>query len=246
MPQCDCKAPSVMNLISFGRTRHWMHVACTVNRDRRLFVCMLLPLWCRDIRQSIHHTTKRPVDSLFCFLFSSFLEAQTFCCTSVLLCHSGQSNILCCILAGSKRRSHYDLVTLNASLRHLCFGLTFQATNLFLSSVTAQGCSVFASFRHLCPRSVETIVSWGMWGSLWIAGVLFASSCGCLLRDTKDECSFVALCWLHCSQDLQCHSEMEAWICLFVRQTNVKVCFLLVCVCVFPACRSCTWSFLGW
>lgn len=69
MPQCDCKAPSVMNLISFGRTRHWMHVACTVNRDRWLFVCMLLPLWCRDIRQSIHHTTKRPVGFLFFVFF---------------------------------------------------------------------------------------------------------------------------------------------------------------------------------
>lgn len=116
----------------------------------------------------------------FCFLLSwrhkHFVVHLFFC---VIL---GSPSILCCILAGSKRRSHYDLVTLNASL---CFGLTFQATNLFLSSVTAQGCSVFASFRHLCPRSVETIVSWGMWGSLWIAGVLFASSCGCFAEGHK-------------------------------------------------------------
>lgn len=159
MPQCDCKAPSVMNLTSFGRTRHWMHVACTVNRDRRLFVCICFLSGVVISGRAFIIQLNVPLAFCFVFLFSSFLEAQTFCCTSVLLCHSGQSNILCCILAGSKRRSHYHLVTLNASLRHLCFGLTFQATNLFLSSVTAQGCSVFASFRHLCPRSVETIVS---------------------------------------------------------------------------------------
>lgn len=166
MPQCDCKAPSVMNLISFGRTRHWMHVACTVNRDRRLFVCMLLPLWCCDIRQSIHHTTKRPVGFLFFVFFFlggtnillyicsfvSFWAVPTFYAAFWLV-------VKVCDILTDPKRSHYDLVTLNASLRHLCFGLTLQATNLFLSSVTAQGCSAFASFRHLCPRSVETIVS---------------------------------------------------------------------------------------
>lgn len=151
MPQCDCKAPSVMNLISVGRTRHWLQVACTVNRDRRLFVCMLLPLWCRDIRQSVHNTTKRPVGSLFCFLLSwshkHFVVHLFFC---VIL--GSPSFYAAFQLAGSKRRSHYDLVILNASLRHLCFGFTFQATNLFLSSVTAQGVFSVCQLQTFVPQ----------------------------------------------------------------------------------------------